>query len=577
MDRIPLEVYRLIVSMIDDEEEDSLCAPDRDCSPSTTADVGTLQSVSNSQVQSHTTSSRRHSSSIVESTKNMQRRLQNRLAAFRKFQLLTLVRKLCANMPTKGKREDLDTEPGMTINRLATLKSLRLCNKKLALMTAEFVFEEVLLHFTEESHAKLEDISQHTYRKHVRVLHIVPKAISGPLLQKKEFGQWLRGERTLIDNPLVLYVGQDYAGPLVMPDCAKISRKAIKFHYKEYSSLHAEQQKLFSTAEGILQAAVGRLPQLKRVESGLSWDWTRRRQDIPPNDFEPKPGWNWHFKRLDISPRDDIIDRVWKTGSCQTNFDMDQGTMILRAIAYGRASSGAHIDAGPLFRDLSKIVMEIKDPKEKAVVETLMTGTKHFNFYLKLADLDEVQDLMSSGTIISFLQTMPKLESLRFRSTYLGTEDRLENAFGNSITWPHLTYFSIKSVDNFDFGGLAALIQRHKASLRQLALYDVYYDYENRSDLWADLRAGALDKIRIWSMGRRAAEQGPSDLDWEREAHGWANPGSPYVFSGGAWSPKLGSDLREELVAKLFPSFAHTQGGLLAEDEDWTKEAGSEI
>ncbi|KAF6220079.1 hypothetical protein HO133_003210 [Letharia lupina] len=558
MDRIPLEVYRLIVSMIDDEEEDSLWAPDRDCSPSTTADVQALQSVSNSQVQSHTTSSRRHSSSIVESTKNMQRRLQNRLAAIRKFRLLTLVRKLCANMPTKGKREDLDTEPGMTVNRLATLKS-----------------GPVTLHRREPRKARgylaayLQEIcssAAHRAKSHL-----------WPAPPEKEFGQWLRGERTLIDNPLVLYVGQDYAGPLVVPDCAKISRKAIKFHYKEYSSLHAEQQKLFATAEGILQAAVGRLPQLKRVESGLSWDWTRRRQDIPPNDFEPKPGWNWHFKRLDISPRDDIIDRVWKTGSCQTNFDMDQGTMILRAIAYGRASSGAHTDAGPLFRDLSKIVMEIKDPKEKAVVETLMTGTKHFNYYLKLADLDEVQELMSSGTIISFLQTMPNLESLRFRSTYLGTEDRLENAFGKSITWPHLTYLSIKSVDNFDFGGLAALIHRHKASLRQLALYDVYYDYENRSDLRADLRAGALDKIRIWSMGRRAAEQGPSDLDWEREAHGWANPGSPYVFSGGAWSPKLGSDLREELVAKLFPSFAYTQGGLLAEDEDWTKEAGSEI
>ena len=42
--------------------------------------------------------------------------------------------------------------------------------------------------------------------------------------------------------------------------------------------------------------------------------------------------------------------------------------------------------------------------------------------------------------------------------------------------------------------------------------------------------------------------------------------GSQHVFSDGAWSPRLGSGLRDELVAKVFPSFAHAQIGLLAED-----------
>lgn len=572
MDRIPIEIYRLIVSMIDDEEN-SLEASEEDGRPCTTTDVGASQSVSNTPVDSQRNSGRNYSSSVVRSTKNMRRRLQNRLAAFQRLPFVTLIRKLCAYMPMNGKRHILDTAPATTVNRLATLKSLRLCNKKLAVTTAEFVFEEVVLHFTEKSHARLDAVSQHPYRNHVRVLQIVPKFISGPLLLKKGFGRWLRGQRTLMDNGLISYANQDYPGPLIMPGCVKISRKAIDFHYKEYVSLHVRQQELFATAEGILQAAIGRLPQLKRVESGLYWDWSRRRPDISADDFESSPGWFWQFQRPDVSPKDDTIDNVWKAGACQTNFDMDQGMMILRAIANGRATSGAQIDAGPLFRDLNIMVTQIADPKEKALVNTLMADTKHFNYYLKLAELDEIQKTMSSGGIVSFLQTLTNLESLRFRSAFLGTEDRINGAFGTSITWPRLTHLSIQWVDVIDFGGLAALIYRHRGSLRQLTLYDVYYDYKHRCNLYAGLRTGALDKIRIWNLRAGAAEQGLPDMD----SYGWARSGSPHVFSGGAWSPRLGSDLSEKLVAKLFPSFAHTHKSLLAADEASSEEAESEM
>lgn len=569
MDRIPLEVYRLIVSMIHDEEENPLWAPDKESSPSTTADGEVPQSISVTEVDSHPNSTPSLSSSVVESTINMQSQLQKRLATFRKIRLLTLIRKLCANMPRTCKREDLDETPRMVVKRLATLKSLRLCNKKLAVATAEFVFEEVLLHFTGKSHAKLEALSQHTYKDYVRVLQIVPKTISGPLLQKKEFGRWLHGERTLIGNDLIFYPGQGVMGPLVMPDCVKLSRKAIKFHYSHYSSLHAEQQKLFGTAEGILQAAIGHFSQLKRVESGACRGWSYRRQDIPPNEFESGRGW-WRLERRNISPRDEIIDGEWKAGARQTNFDMDQGTMILRAVARGRVKSGARIDAGPLFRDLGKGVMQIADPEEKAVVNMLMADTKHFNYYFKLADLHAVEEYMSYGTILSFLRGMTKVESLRFKSASLNngvdTADQFDKAFGDSIIWPHLTQLSVDYVDFLDFCSLASLIQRYKASLCRLTLYRIYYDGENRCNINADMRAGAMKKIRIWNMQRKVAE-----------THSWADSGSSHIFSDGAWSPRLGSYLREELVAKLFPSFAHAQTGLLAEDDESVKEAGSEI
>lgn len=571
MDRIPLEVFRLIVSMIEDENV-LLCAPDKDRSLSTATGAEASQSITTIQVGSHTYSTSRRSSPIVESTKNMQRRLQNRLATLRKYRPLKLIYKLFASRSTNGDKEDL-VVPRITVKRLATLKSLRLCNKKLAVMAAEFLFEEVLLHFTETSQAKFEAISQHPYKDYVRVLQIMPKRISGPLLQKKEFGQWLRGQRTLIDNALVSYAVAypGLTGPLDMPDGIKITRKAIKFHYEEYSLLYADQQRLFATAEDVLQAAIGRLPQLKRVESGLYWDWSRSRQDIPPNRFEPVSGWRWHFKRNDLSPKNDIIDRVWKTAACQTNFDLDQGAMILRALAHGRTTSGARIDAGPLFRDLSKKALQTADPKVEAAINRLMADTKHLNFYLKSADLDEAQQLLSSGQVLRFLQGMTKIESLRFQSAYQDVEDRVDQGFGDTMTWAHLAYLSIRCVDFLDFGGLASLIHRHRNSLRQLTLFDVYYESEHHCNLFATLQAGELVEVRIWKSDQTAAEQRQPYLDWQ------ANTRPTHVFSGGTWTPRLGSDLRQGFVAKVFPSFSHAQIGLLAKDDGCIQEIGREI
>ncbi len=342
MDRIPLEIYRLIVSMIDDGEY---------------------------PIWGYNTDS-------SEPTINMQGQLRNPLATFRKLRPMTLIRKLRANTPRNCIEKNSDEVLETRVRRLATLKSLRLCNKKLAAATAEFMFEEVLLHFTKKSHANLEAISQHPlFKDYVRVLQILPKAISGPLVPELEFGQWLRGERTVLDHATLPYVGEDCPEPLVMPGCVNISRKVINFHYREYSSLHAKQQKLLATAEGVLQTAVGRLPQLKRVESGLYYGWSRTMLDIPPNNFEPSTRHYWYRERRNLSPKDGMIDELWKAGAMQKTFDMDQAAMVLRAVACGRLISGAQIDAGPLFRDLSPTAMHITDPEEKAVVDMLIVCT----------------------------------------------------------------------------------------------------------------------------------------------------------------------------------------------------------
>ena len=282
-------------------------------------------------------------------------------------------------------------------------------------MTAEFLFEDVLLHFTAESHAKLELISHHpTYKIHVRGLHIVPKAISGPLLQKEKFGPWIRGDGGLFEDKSTTYVAHEHWwGNLGTRGVlwSKISRKMIDFHYMnymEYSSLHAKQQKLLDEAEAVLQGAIGRLPQLKRVESGLYWDWNRRRQDITSDGYEPRSSWSWNRKRLDLSPRDDVIDRVWKAGACRKKFDLDQGALVLRAVACGKATSGARFDVGSLLRDMETKTMQVARLDEEAVMNTLMASIEHFCFYSNMVNGGAFQEQVYSDRLKNFLPAMSK-------------------------------------------------------------------------------------------------------------------------------------------------------------------------
>ena len=577
MDRIPVEVYRLIVSMIEDEES-PLKATEKDGDTYIMRDLDASQSNSNTSTRLQGHNDHVYSALAVRSTRNMQRMLQDQIAAFRKTPLMILVRKVCTSLPTKSTNEYGDTCVFRTVNRLETLKSLRLCNKRLSVNTAEALFEEVVLHFTDLSHSKLEAISQHPYKDYVRVLHIVPKAISGPLLSKKEFGRWLHGRRTLIDDPLIRYTGLGspglgFAGHMIMPNGLNISRKAINYHYAEYSSIHAKQQKLFATAEAVLQAAICHLPQLKRVESGLYWEWSRRREDTPTDDFEPSAGRHFRMSpKSGILPKDKVLERVWTTGAYQMNFDMDQGAMILRAIARGKASSGARIDVGPLFRHLNIMVTRIANAEEEVVVNALMADAKHFNFSLTEAEVHEVEEDMSFGKIATFLQSMTNLESLRFQSEALDSEDRIGQAFGNLITWPHLTRLSFIGIDHLDFGGLIALICRHKTSLRQLMLYQFRYKLARCCNIFAAMHTGTLDKINIWNRWRtRTAGEEPNVSDILVEDEAWVTSAPRHVFSGGTWSPRLESDLRESLVAKLFPSSAFDQPALLAENDESTE------
>lgn len=519
--------------------------------------------------------------------------LQQRFAAYGqrwRSRFLKLLHKINANVLASV--DDL-APPKVQNTRLAALKSLRLCNKKLASRTAEFLFEEVLLHFRPESHAKLELISHHPiYKTYVRSLQIVPKPISEPLRPKNQLGLWIDDYRWLLAGPYVAHEHLD--GRLAKWFQIVSSRKAIDIHYEEYSTLHSMQQKLLDTAEGVLQAAVGRLPQLNRVESGLYWDWDRRRQAIDPWKH---PSSGWTREQLYLSSFDDLIT---KAGACRSKFDKDHGAIILRAVAGGKAASGVRVDIGPLLRDLETVNMQVARADEDVAIKSLMADIEHFCFYSNLAGLGGIaysnlagfagmQEQMSPYSLAGFLQAMEKLACPSSRSENLGT-DRPTNTLGNSIAWNRLNQLSIKGVDSLDLRCLAALIYRHKNGLRHLSLYDVVYHADAWTDwcnLWADLRAGALEEIRIWHLEsiktyklstRIGNRQGLPAMELRREAYELARSASPaHVFSGEAWSPELGSYIREKLVAPLFWSFAHAQPGLLAEDNRISEGAEREI
>ena len=134
--------------------------------------------------------------------------------------------------------DKLPSTPEVLTTWLATLKPLRLCCTKLATTAAEVLFEEVLLHFTAESHEKLELTSHHPVCKtYVRKLRIVPKAIFGPVARKEHFGRWLdvRWTRPLGDEPITYAAHAQNFGGFGLPVGLKRSRKAIDFHYREYS------------------------------------------------------------------------------------------------------------------------------------------------------------------------------------------------------------------------------------------------------------------------------------------------------------------------------------------------------
>ncbi|MCJ1460085.1 hypothetical protein MMC28_010464 [Mycoblastus sanguinarius] len=392
--------------------------------------------------------------------------------------------------------------PEKDADSVAFIKALRLCSKKLAIVAAEHLYKEVLLHFTEESYAKMEAISHHpTYKLFVRGLHIVPKSISGPRLDREKFEQWLRGERLLVDGEDVYCHSQATFGPrcfhLDIPKSIDLTPEVIDSHFIQYSSLYCKQEELLHKAESMLQTAVGHFSHLNRVESGLDWYYNRRKQD-------------------DTQSNEAIIDREWKYKSCQYKFDVDQGVMVLRAVAKGRTFSGSQLHAGQLFRDLDTMIMEIPDPEERALIHQLMSNAKIFKHIFNGRDIYGVNRLINSGECATFLQNMEQLECLSLQFPPMFTIN-ISSVMG-SATWPHLTSLCLVRL-SVDYSDLNGLLRRHKPTLKCLTLRDLWLQDEDWYAIFADLRGAALNQLRPCLMSSHNSSGKSSETAFDQDVY----------------------------------------------------------
>lgn len=429
-------------------------------------------------------------------------------------------------------------------NPFETLKSLRLCSKRLACMTAEFLFEKTYVHFTEESYDRLEAISQHpVYRHYVKRLCIIPKAIRGSLLQRDEFEAWFRSRRELIENEYVYWTRAFVS----IPNSIRLTPAMIDFHYGRYRSLYAKQESVVPKIEGILQGAIGRFTRLARVECVRKWhQWNRNcnyHKDCRNNE------------KADTA--DNEIDRAWKVSARPRTLDMNQSMAILRAVARGRHISGVQLDAGPLFGEVDTSAMEVEDSRERSEIHGLMADAKDLIVHFRSNDLNAVRRLIPSDKFASLLGLATEAVSLTcdFNGIFRPFElIPLACIFGN-VTWSRLTslsllYFSVESRE------LIGLLSRHKSNLQHLTLSDGWLLGGSWYNVFSSLREGVLKKIAVRSLSDISRYELYLDDTWQK-FYGrtvddiWlpsTHPLSEYLFGRAIWSPKIPAALAQHHV-----------------------------
>jgi len=174
---------------------------------------------------------------------------------------------------TDNDKHDLSHAPVWeVINSLQTLNSLRLCNRKLESVASESLFEEIVLEFTETSHAKMAAVAQYpTRRKQVCELRTIPKAISGSLLNRWDTCYLHGGHEVNITRHFEHFY--KYDGGVYSESTSDTSsgdslicypgKDAFDTTYAEYEKAYQHQRKFCPKAKGLLQTAIGCFPNLR--------------------------------------------------------------------------------------------------------------------------------------------------------------------------------------------------------------------------------------------------------------------------------------------------------------------------
>lgn len=407
---------------------------------------------------------------------------------------------------------------------MGTLRSLRLASQTLSVFASERLFAEVVLFFTEASHAKMTAIAQHPiYSKYVRSLIICPKPISGPLLSRYEFRSWLRAERSLVD---VAGVFHDRVRPA---DRGHISTTVADYHYGQYSSLYEEQERLLSNAGSLLLTAVSRFSSLEKVKAG------------PCTHLTPYSV----SSLLDVRLRDG-----WQDGMGIYQLDLDHSIMVLKALCQGQTMAGSPLDIGEMFHLINAMIMDLPESEISTQIEELVTNVKTLPIWINTFDQHGFQDLLDRGRCARFLGLMTKLESLSISTSHATTTPfdflNVSQVFGDN-TWPHLRRLELGAFWA-STSELSNLFRRHRSTLEILVLRDVLLGSESWYQVFADLRGGALRVFSCRHLGCGGNDPYFYDNadDPEFIPMPETHPLLTFLFRGGPWVKEMDELLEGE-------------------------------
>lgn len=430
------------------------------------------------------------------------------------------------------------------------IRSLRLVNKKLSLIASEYLFKEFLLSFQAASYEKMLAIAQHPiYRTHVRRLHISPKAIPSHLLDRQQFEDWLHGDRNLLGDPRLSHVNGGYY-PLVRHDVIwEQMSPHLDDAYYEYKQTYLDQLEFQPKAEAMLQSSVCRFPRLTHVISGVHWPHH--------GQFLWHAGpWRHCCRKRGVHP----LDHAWKDGVALEVFDMEQAESVLRAVVSGQSHSGAQIDITSLLQDCDTRILDLRLTNRGGyLLQHLNANIRELNVFFNSFSMEGLTNLVTTGKFTNFLTRLTKLSDLACSTRRLDGSSQcqtvhtpqtfsLTDIFDNKI-WPHLTTLCLERFLTSE-AELMNLLARHKSSLRTLSLLDLLFSQGSWYAIFANLRGGVLQQLKVCHLGYSNNEFRDHDevflndytlfmSDWLAESH----PLYRFVIQNEAWDDRIAADL----------------------------------
>ena len=390
------------------------------------------------------------------------------------------------------------------------LKSLRLCNHKLNGVSTKYLFAEIRLEHTEASHRKMLSLALdpmlHLY---VRKLSIVAKAIPGPLLSQSEFESWIKGTTPDTLDKLESDI-----------ECSTMfDPHYFDDIYAEYVRLYRRQGEFLEKAEVMLMIAASRFPHLEGLVSGTHRRFFNQNHLVTTLPCDKKH-----------------VALKWKATISRNVLELDQMSMVLRALERGCPKSGAQIDASPILQGFGTWTAALlRGPEHSAIVRNSLVNMVKFDLAFDTNHPGVVLTALARSRLSLITGWMSKLEQLSY--TAYGIPQNWNPAISDYIgnnTWSNLTTLEIGRwyVHSSE---LSNMFQRHRSTLRFVSLMDIFMIRGSWEQVFAELQGGELRRLKLRHLGL-AGEVTLCDCDQVLEEDlPMLHPVYRYVFMNGPW------------------------------------------